>query len=240
MQQESPFNSVPVSVLVLVFIIVGVEIAITLGNAGIIGGPTAVGWRLDWIDQFAVSPAVIDRIFGLGDLSYYMTRRLVGYSFINAGWVPVIFASAMLLALGKFIGESWKPLSILMTFVVAGIVGGLVFGIVTPQNMPLFGSFPAVYGLIGAYSYLRWLELQHSGNNKWKAFGLITFVVLIQIVWGLILKLLTAFGFFEADPSAIMIYFGIASLSGFVTGLVLSPILGPGGWATFVARLRQR
>lgn len=240
MQHESPFNSVPVSVLALVMIIGGVEIAFWLGTTGLVGGADAIGWRLWAIDQYAFAPAVLDRIVSLGDTSFYLTRRFITYSFVNAGVLPVVFACVMLLALGKFVGESWKPLAILVIYLASAIGGALVFGFVTPENIPIFSSFPAVYGLIGAYSYLRWLELANAGGKKWMAFSLIAFVVFIQIFWGLVLKLLAALGFFAADPSSITLYYGIASLSGFVVGLVLSPLIGPGGWTAFINRLRQR
>ena len=44
---QSPINPLPPVVTALFLILAGVEAALWLGSKGIVGGPTAVGWRLD-------------------------------------------------------------------------------------------------------------------------------------------------------------------------------------------------
>lgn len=49
-------NPLPPVVVALVLFIMGVELAFTLGARGLVGGPTAVGWRLDALQSYAFSP----------------------------------------------------------------------------------------------------------------------------------------------------------------------------------------
>ncbi len=45
--EESPFNALPPIVVALALVIFGVELIFQAGARGFIGGPQAVGWRLD-------------------------------------------------------------------------------------------------------------------------------------------------------------------------------------------------
>ena len=44
-REESPFNSVPPTILALGLIMLAVELAFALGARGLVGGSEAVGWR---------------------------------------------------------------------------------------------------------------------------------------------------------------------------------------------------
>ena len=225
MQHEKPVNPLPPVVMALALIFVVVEGILSLGEAGLIGGPSAVGWRLGALQDYAFAPAVWDQVAERGNMSFDMLKRFVTYLFVHASFTQVVFALVILLALGKFVGDLWNPISLLIVFFGAAIFGAAIYGITARGNVPLFGAYPALYGLIGAYTYLMWLHLKSVGENSWRAFTLISFLLGLQLVWGLL---------FDAAPH------WVADVAGFVFGLAVSPLLGPGGWAAFVARMRER
>lgn len=89
---------------------------------------------------------------------------------------------------------------------------------------PLIGGFPAVYGLIGAFSYILWRSLSLVGANQARAFSLISVLMGIQLVFGLVFGLSNDW---------------LADLGGFATGFVLSFVVSPGGWAQLLSNIRR-
>lgn len=227
MKPESPFNVLPPVVVALTLLILGIEAMFWLADAGIIGGARGVGWRIAALEDYAFSPAVLDRVLLNGDYSFDMLKRFVTYPFLygNNQLTGVAFCAALTLALGKFTAEYYGGLKVLVIFVATSIAGAIVFGLVVESRYPLFGGFTPVYGLIGAYTYSLWLKLGSAGKNQLLAFRLIGFLLLIQLIFGLV---------FGGNRQ------WIAELSGFAAGFGLSTILAPGGWSSLVARMRER
>ncbi len=225
MKPESPFNALPPVIVALTLLILGIEAVFQLANAGIIGGPRGVGWRLVAVNEYGFSPVVLDRILINGDYSFDMLKRFVTYPFINMQLTQVAFCAALTLALGKFTTEYYGSAKVLFVYVATSIVGAIVFGLAVEGRLPLIGGFTPVYGLIGAYTYALWLRLGQSGENQLLAFRLIGFLLLLQLLFGLI---------FGGNSQ------WIAELSGFFAGFTLSIILAPGGWSALLARMRQR
>jgi membrane associated rhomboid family serine protease len=222
---ESPINALPPVIIALSLLIVGIEVVLQLANAGIIGGPRGVGWRISAIEEFGFSSVVLDRVLVNGDYSFDMLKRFVTYPFINTQLTQVAFCAALTLALGKFTAEYYGSLKVLFIYLLASIVGAVVFGLIVEGRYPLLGGFTPVYGLIGAYTYALWLRLGQAGEKQILAFRLIGFLLLLQLIFGLI---------FGAGQT------WIAELTGFATGFGVSTLLAPGGWAQMLARLRSR
>jgi membrane associated rhomboid family serine protease len=220
-----PVNPLPVVVIALFAVIMGIEGLFQLGMAGLVGGPQAVGWRISAIGDFGFSPAVWDQVVVVRDFSFGMLRRFVTYAFVHGSFTHAIFAGVLLLALGKFVGEVLGEVAVLIVFLVATVGGAVVFGLVVPGNAPLYGAYPGVYGLIGAYTYVLWLKLGAAGGNRIAAFRMIGFLMAVQLVFGLI---------FGSQPT------WVADVAGFVWGGLAAILVAPGGWAAFVARLRVR
>jgi len=220
-----PFNAIPPVALLLCAAVLVVEAALSLADAGLIGGPGAIGWRVAAITDWGFSPAVWDQIALRGNWSGDMLFRFVTYSFVHGSFTHALFGAVILLAMGKFVGEVFGNLATLAVFLFAALVGAVVYGIVLTENVALFGSYPGVYGLIGAFTYLLWLRLGKTGQNRLRAFRLIGLLMALQLLFGVL------FGGGSA---------WIADVSGFVAGFALSPLVSPGGWVAFVARLRTR
>ena len=127
--------------------------------------------------------------------------------------------------MGKFVGEVFRWWALAVVFFGASIVGGLAYVFVPAIQAPLFGAYPAVYGLIGAFTFLLWVRLAGTGVNQFRAFSMIGFLLFVQLIFGVLFG-----GGWE----------WVADLSGFVAGFVLSFVVSPGGFGRVRERLRQR
>jgi rhomboid protease GluP len=56
---QNPVNALPPVVVILFLVIAGVEGVLSLADAGLIGGPTGIGWRVAAITDWGFSPAVL-------------------------------------------------------------------------------------------------------------------------------------------------------------------------------------
>jgi len=220
-----PVNPVPPVVVALCAAIMGIEALFQFGAAGLAGGPQAVGWRVAAIGDFGFSPAVWDRVAVTGDFSFAMLRRFLSYAFVHGSFTHAIFATVLLLALGKFVGEGMGQGAVLAVFAAATVGGAVVFGLTAPGNVPLIGAYPGVYGLIGAYTYVLWRRTVQTGGPRIAAFRMIGFLLAAQLVFAAI---------FGGQPT------WIADVAGFAAGGVAAVLVAPGGWRAFVARIRAR
>ena len=222
--EENPFNPLPPVVVALCLLIGGVEIALSLGARGMVGGPGAVGWRMMLLERYAFSGPVLDWMMETGRWPLEHLMRFVTYPFIHANFTHARFAMVMLLALGKIIGETLGTVAFLAIFFLSGVCGALVYGIALDAQVPLFGAFPPIYGLIGGFTYLLWLKLGEMGEAQVRAFSLIGILLLLQLVFGLL--------------------FGggldwVADIASFIAGFALAIVLVPGGWGRLIAKLRR-
>ncbi len=221
----SPVNPIPPVVLALVIVIVGIEAVFQMGARGFVGGPEAVGWRLSALQSYAFSGDIMDWMLANNRWPTEHLIRFVSYAFVHVGFAHMLFVVVFLLALGKMVGEIFHPLAVLVVFFGSAVVGALAYGLILDDSMPLIGGYPAVYGLIGAYTFLLWVRLAATGENQMRAFLLIGLLMGVQLVFGLL--------------------FGggndwLADLAGFCAGFALSFVVSPGGWGRVMDKLRQR
>jgi hypothetical protein len=185
----SPFNAVPPVVVALAVLMFGIELLFEAGARGFIGGPEAVGWRLNAIRDYAFFGPIFHYMVDTGQFPPSEMMRFVTYPFIHVGFTHMLLVLVFLLALGKMVG------------------------------------YPAVYGLIGAFTFILWVRLGQQGAPQYRAFSLIALLLGIQLVFGLL---------FGGGPD------WIAEVAGFAAGFLLSFVVSPGGWARVRERLRQR
>ena len=219
------FNALPPAVVALALAIFGVEVLLTMGARGYIGGPEAIGWRVEAIREFSFFSQIIAWMFETGNWTAEHLKRFVTYPFIHLGFTHAAFVIVFLLALGKLVGEVFGNIAVLVLFFACGIFGAFVYAGVTGDERPLVGGFPSVYGLIGAYTFLLWVRYGAMGENQYQAFTLIGFLLGIQLIFGVL---------FGAGSD------WVAELAGFAFGFVLTPALVPGAFRRFVERMRQR
>lgn len=222
---EPPLNPLPPVVIALFLVIVGVEVVFNLGARGLMGGPQAVGWRLGTLERFAFSAEIFAWMRETGRWPIEHVLRFVSYPFVHASFTHALFAGVMLLALGKMVGEAMGSLAVVLIFFGSAAGGALIYALSIGSSAPLIGAFPAVYGLIGGFTYMLWLRLGQLGENQIRAFTLIGFLLLFQLIFGLL---------FGANSE------WVSDIAGFAIGFALSSVLVPGGWSKLVDRLRQR
>jgi membrane associated rhomboid family serine protease len=222
---EPPVNPMPPVVVIFFLAIAGVEAGLSLGEAGLIGGPGAVGWRLGLVRDYGFSGQIFDWMLANGQWPLSGLRRLFSYTFVHLGFTHSIFAMVLLLALGKMVAESMGQLAFAVIFVLSGVGGAVIYALLLNDPMWLAGSYPNVYGLIGAYSFVMWRSLAGTGAQQARAFSLIGMLMGLQLLWGV---------FFETGT------LWVAELAGFLFGFALCFLLAPGEWARVRDGLRRR
>ena len=222
---EPPVNPLPPTVLILFAVIAAVEAALSLGEAGLVGGPAAVGWRLALIRDYGFSGDVFDWMMANGRWPLDELRRFVTYPFLNYTFTTGIFAAVLLLALGKMVAEAMGQMAFVAMFFLSGIGGAAIYALLLDDPAWLVGAYPNVYGLIGGSSFLVWRRLTATGGAQWRAFSLIGLLMGIQLLWGV---------FFQVG------YVWVAELGGFACGFALCFLLAPGEWRRMRARIRRQ
>lgn len=225
-----PFNAISPVVIVLALVMAGIELAFMLGTAGLAGGPGAIGWRMAALQDWGFSPLIQEQV-AAGNLSLPMLRRFVTYGFVHGSFTHALFAVAMLLALGKFVGDLFRPWAVLAVFLAGLVAGAVVFALVMPAQRLLFGAYPGVYALIGAFTWILYARLGARGMGRAPAFRLIGFLLVLQLVFAAIGPVIGGTGF---DLSF------LAELAGFAAGFALSVVVSPGGFRALQTRLRAR
>ena len=218
-------NPLPPAVVALALAIFAVEVLLSAGARGLIGGDSAIGWRTEAIQSYAFFAPLLEFIVEQRLWTTPELVRFVSYPFVHLGFTHVIFVIVFLLALGKMVGEVMGGIAVVMTFFVSAIFGALVFAGLTGDPRPLVGGYPAVYGLIGSYTFILWVNYGTTGQNQYQAFTLIGFLLGIQLFFGL---------FFGSS------YEWVAEVSGFIVGFLIAPFVARGGLRRLFARLRQR
>ncbi len=220
-----PLNPLPPVVWLLAVPTLLIEIGFGLGSRGLVGGPQAVGWRLEAVERFAFLNTVFDWMLENRLFPGEHLLRFVTYPFVHGSFTHALFVVVFILALGKMVGEIYRPWAVLAVFFGAAIVGAAVYGLVLDDPLPLIGGYPPVYGLIGAFTFLLWVNLAAKGANKLRAFTLIGFLLATQLLFSLL---------FGGNSQ------WLADVAGFVTGFALSFVVSPGGWQRAMHQLRRR
>ena len=222
---ESPLNPIPPVIWLLLLPIVAMEVVLSAGGSGFVGGPGAAGWRLEALQKFSFAPGIFKVLLENRIFPPEQMMRFVTYPFVHGGFTHALFVGVFLLALGKMVGEVFRAWAVLAVFFGAAIAGALAYSLVPADVQPLFGGYPAVYGLIGAFTYILWARLGAVNANRYRAFTLIGFLLAFQLVFGLL---------FGAGG-----WSWVAEIAGFAAGFGLSFIVSPGGWQRTVRMLRQ-
>lgn len=222
---QAPVNPMPATVMLVFLAIAGIEAGLSLAEAGIIGGPGAVGWRLSLIRDYGFSGQIFDWMTANMQFPLHDLLRSVTYAFLHLGFTHALFAMVLLLALGKMVAEAMGQVAFLIIFFISGIAGAVIYAAVLNDPVWLVGAYPNVYGLIGGYSFVMWRRLSGLGQQQLQAFSLIAILMGLQLLWGV---------FFDAGTQ------WLAELFGFFVGFGLSFLLAPGEWQILLNKLRQR
>lgn len=229
--EESPFNPLPAVIWALVLPIVASEAVFGLGAAGLAGGAGGIGLRSHALELAAYSPEMVLRMWQWHAVLWDQLYRFASYPFVHYNLTHAVFVGVFVLALGKVLAGSFRPLGLVGLFfgsaigaaVVYTLIAGLVPGV---RFQPLVGGYPAAYGFVGAFTFLLYAHLAITSGPRMRAFSLIGILLAFQLAFALI---------FGAAGTT-----WIADLTGFALGFGLSPLLVPGGPARVRAAMRQR
>lgn len=222
MPAPSPVNRLPPVVVALVAAILAVEALLQLGARGMVGGPEAVGWRMRAITAVGFSDPLFEHMRTTGTLRPDGLWRMLSYGAVHLGPMHALLGAVLLLALGKAVSERFSTPAMLAVLAAGSVGGALAYGFGQSSPAPLVGAYPAVYGLIGAYTWS--LHAAGAGRQRLMAFRLVGLLIGLQLLF--------------------RVLFGggnewVADLGGFVAGFALSWLVAPGGRAR-LRRLRER
>lgn len=224
---QPPINPLPAVVWALALPMIAAEAAIGLGSLGFLGG---IGMRNTLMQQAAFAPEMVQRMWDVGAVNWGQARRLLSYPFVHTSLTHAALVLAFTLALGKMVAANFRPWALLAIFFGAAVGGALVYTAVAAQipgrHAPLIGGYPAVYGLVGAFTFLLWTRLAAQNANRLRAFTLIGFLLGFQLIFGV---LVGTRGFDW-----------VAEVSGFAIGFALSFLLIEGGPERALAAIRRR
>lgn len=221
----SPVNPLPPVIVALFLLMMGIEAIFQLGARGLVGGADAIGWRVLAVRGYGINSDIATWMVQSGRYPPEYLKRFVSYLFIHASFTHALFAGAMLLALGKFVGEVFSQWATLLLFLGSAVAGAVVYGLLSGQQLMLVGAFPGVYGLIGGFTFLMWLKLGQMGAQQARAFSLIGFLLGIQLIFGFL---------FGSNAE------WLADIGGFAFGFLFSFFLSPGGWARIREKIRHQ
>jgi membrane associated rhomboid family serine protease len=225
-QYPSPINPLPMIVWVLVLPLIAMELMLSLSDAGMVGGAGGIGWRIQAVERFGLFPELLRYQWETGGAPHDELPRLLTYLLVHGSFTHALFAVVLTLALGKMVGEIFRWWAVLAVVFGAAIAGGLVYGLMIPGlRTQLIGAYPAVYGLIGAFTFILWVNLARRGANRYRAFGLIGALLFFQLVFAVL---------FGTN------WDWVADVTGFVAGFLISIVVSPGGWARIAEKIRQR
>jgi membrane associated rhomboid family serine protease len=223
----SPFNALPPVVILGALAMAVVEVIISAGGAGYVGGPQAVGWRLAALEQFAFSGPYFEWMMGDGGrITTGGLLRFVTYPFVHSSFTHMLFAAVITLALGKFVGEVFRSAALVAIWLATTICAALVYAVGTDSTVPLYGGMPGAYGLIGAFTFILWQRARTNRSNPWLAFRMFGFLLILQVV----------FATMEGGIGPHI----VAELAAFAAGFAVSFLVSPGGWTAVLSGLRQR
>lgn len=226
----SPLNPLPPVLWALVLPVIAGEILFFLGRTGLVGGAEGIGLRLNALGMAAFPPEWVQRVWQLGAIDWNQFYRILSYSFVNGSATQGLFVVVFTLALGNMIAREFRPWAVIALFLGSAIGGAVAYAaavaMLPGRPAPLVGGYPAVYGMVGGFTFLLWARLGAVRANRMRAFVLIGMLLAFQLVFAIV--------FGGAGRG------WIADIAGFATGFLLSFVLVDGGMRRVLRQVRAR
>lgn len=145
------FRPMPRTLLWLVGLIALIEAVLSLADLGLIGQP-ALRLRLFEVGAFW-SPLLrgVEPIFAAQPVSMFLSHAL-----LHGGLLHMAMNMTILLAMGRFISDRYGEAPILPLFAAGAVAGGAVFGLFSPQAIPMVGASGAVFAFLGLWIVWDW------------------------------------------------------------------------------------
>lgn len=216
------FHDLPPLVVGLALLLAGVEIWFQLGRLGFAGGAEAIGWRMAAMRDWGFSAPLFEQMLVRREFPADGLARFLSYGLVHAGLVHTLFAVVLVLALGKAVAERFSGLALVASMLVGQVVGAVVYWALLDGRHLLVGAYPAIYGLLGAFTWSLWMRAE--GRGRLAAFRLV----------GVLLALQVAFRMVENTGDV-----WVAEAGAFAAGFGLAFVLAPDGGER-LRRVRDR
>jgi rhomboid protease GluP len=216
------FQPLPPLIVVVAVGLAVVEARFLLGAAGFLGGAEAVGWRVEAMRDWGFSAPLLDRMVVRGEYPARELVRLISYGVVHASPWHAGFAIVLLLALGKAVSEAFSGAAVAAVMATGLVAGALAYWVALEGRVLLVGAYPAIYGLIGAFTWGLWRRAE--GRGRVLAFRLVGVLIGLQLIVRLCVE--------TGD-------IWVAEAGGFAAGFGLAFLVAPDGGAR-LRRWRER
>jgi len=207
---QAPINILPKSVILLLCLIIFIELILQSGEKGLIGDQNSIAWRMELVRKYGFFDSIfewmrINNTYNVNDLLRFFT-----FNFIHRSFTEIIFVLVFIAAFGKFTAEVYGDLAFLIIFLLSGAFAALGYGTFLNGTL-LIGAYPAVYGVIGAFTWVQFYLQRTKGLSGFQAFHLIIIFMVISLVYNII---------YSNNNNE-----WVAEIIGFITGFFLAIII---------------
>jgi rhomboid protease GluP len=208
-------TALPSPALFTLIVIVGLvalpELVLILADLGLIGSarwrPLAwqyggfwTGLLRDWRPSFAAQPVTM-----------FLT-----HAFLHAGPGHMIGNLGALVAIGAPVLARFGTRGFLAVYAAAILGGGLAFGLTSASPAPMVGASGAIFGLLGAWTWMQRADRARDGARPWavglRVMGIAAALVLLNLVMWLLADGVLAWE---------------THLGGYLAGLGMAALLAP-------------
>jgi rhomboid protease GluP len=177
---DPTWRPLPPALVTLVIVMVGIELLLQLADLGIVGDrslrPRVYVLGAFWASLFHDTQPV----FSLQPVTMF-----VSHAMLHGGLLHLGMNAAVLLGLGRLIGDRYGAGAILPLFLLSAIAGGAVFALLNVSDIPMVGASGAVFGFLGVWTAWDW--------HRHRAHGVSTRPVVMR---GVVLVLINVLFFF--------------------------------------------
>jgi rhomboid protease GluP len=177
-----PQKPLPRALVALVLFMVGVELVFQAAEIGL-AGDGALRYRVYAAGAFWASLFHgAEPLFTLQPVTMFISHAL-----LHGGLLHLAMNMAILLGLGRLVGERYGNATILPLFLLSAIAGGATFALINATDVPMVGASGAVFGFLGVWTAWDW--------HRHRAHGLSTRPVATRALALLLVNVVFFFGF---------------------------------------------
>lgn len=186
-----PNTPVPSILWILAAILAGIEIILSLADAGYVGDmwlrSRAYCLGAFWPEMGPGS--VFSRLCSLGGGPLYPGQQVLmflSHAFLHGSLLHMVMNTTILLALGRFVGDRYGPRAILPVFMIGALAGGAVFGLLGSSSLPMVGASGAVFAFLGVWIAWDWRRHRAAGASPMPVARQVAVLVAINVgmyVW---------------------------------------------------------
>ena len=146
-----PQKPLPRALVALVLFMVGVELVFQAAEIGI-AGDGALRYRVYAAGAFwAALFHGAEPLFALQPVTMFVSHAL-----LHGGLLHLAMNTAILLGLGRLVGERYGDGTVLPLFLLSAIAGGAAFALINATDVPMVGASGAVFGFLGVWTAWDW------------------------------------------------------------------------------------